>query len=106
MRLRSVTVIVVSILLVAIASVAYALGGIPHLLRLDRPAPGVPPIAIGAAWDCPSGHGVKAYAKDRLYYPPPIRHHLHTNPALRGASAPARKRPRKAIYLPHPRLEP
>ena len=70
MRLRSVTVIVVSILLVAIASVAYAFGGIAHLLRLDRSAPGVPPIAIGTAWDCPSGHGVKAYAKDRLYYPP------------------------------------
>jgi hypothetical protein len=70
MRVRSLAVIAASILLIGAAAVMYLKGGIPHLLGLDRPPPGESPIAIGTAWDCPSGYAVKAYATGGLIYYP------------------------------------
>ena len=69
MRPRPLVVIIASILVVGSASLVYSNGGVGHLLGWDRPPLGVEPIAIGGAWDCPSGHAVRAYDSGRLYYP-------------------------------------
>lgn len=69
MRVRALSVIASSILVVAGTVLVYLDGGLFHVLGWDRPSPGLAPIAIGAAWDCPSGYAVRAFASSHLYYP-------------------------------------
>ena len=69
MRVRALSVIASSILVVAGTVLVYLDGGLSHVLGWDRPAPGLPPFAIGAAWDCPSGYAVRAFASSHLYFP-------------------------------------
>ena len=69
MRLRPIAIIAASVLMVALASAIYSGGGVGRRLGRERPSSGEMPIAIGKAWDCPSGHAVKAYAAGGVYYP-------------------------------------
>jgi hypothetical protein len=68
MRHRPVVIIVVSLLLIAVATGFQLRGQILHLLDVNGAIPGSAPLASGSLWSCPSGW-LNAYQSSMLFYP-------------------------------------